>query len=317
MEYTKLGQTGLKVSVMGLGSGGHSRLGLSQGHSEQEAIRVVQAALDLGINYIDTAEGYGSESVVGQGIKSVRREDVIISTKKSLSLPSNEGRITLTAAELLQGLEDSLKKLKTDYIDVYSLHALRAGDYDYARAELVPALEQARAQGKIRFIGVTEAFNTEPRHQMLELALKDDCWEVVMVGFNLLNQTARYKVFPQTQARQVGVQLMYAVRKALKNFDTLKAALDELTQRGEIEPDQFDPARPLGFLLEDGKAASLTEAAYRFCRYEPGVEVVLVGTGNIEHLKANAASLLKPPLPEKDVTKLKQLFAKVVDYTGN
>jgi L-galactose dehydrogenase len=315
MEYTNLGHTGLEVSVMGLGSGGHSRLGLSQGHSEQEAIRVVQAALDLGINYIDTAEGYGSESVVGQGLKSARREDVIISTKKSL--PSKDGQITLTAAELLQGLEDSLKKLNTDYIDVYSLHALRVGDYDYARAELVPALERAREQGKIRFIGVTEAFNAEPRHQMLELALKDDCWEVVMVGFNLLNQTARKNVFPQTQARQVGVQLMYAVRKALKNFDTLKAALDELAQRGEIEPDQFDPAQPLGFLLEDGKAASLTEAAYRFCRYEPGVEVVLVGTGNIEHLKANAASLLKPPLPEEDVTKLKQLFARVVDYTGN
>ena len=81
MEYTNLGHTGLKVSVMGLGSGGHSRLGLAQGHSEQEAVRVVQAALDLGINYIDTAEGYGSESVVGQGIKSVRREDVVISTK--------------------------------------------------------------------------------------------------------------------------------------------------------------------------------------------------------------------------------------------
>ena len=315
MDFTTLGKTGLRVSVMGLGCGGHSRLGISQGKSENEAANVVRTALELGINYIDTAEGYGTEAIVGKGIAGVKREDVIISTKKSLK--KLDGRLAMTPAELMDGLEASLKRLNTDYIDVYNLHGLLSRDYNYALNELVPALQRAREQGKIRHIGVTEAFVEEPHHKMLETGLKDDCWEVVMVGFNLLNQTARTKVFPQTQARQIGVQLMFAVRRALKNFETLNEALAELSKRDEINRAEFDPEKPLGFLLEDGKAGSLTEAAYRFCRYEPGVDVVLVGTGSIEHLKTNAEALLKPPLPAEDVAKLKQLFANVTDFTGN
>ena len=315
MDFTTLGKTGLRVSVMGLGCGGHSRLGISQGKSEDEAAGLVRAALDLGINYIDTAEGYGTEGIVGKGIAGVKREDVIISTKKSLN--KRDGRLTITAAGLMEGLEASLKRLHTSYIDVYNLHGLLSRDYDYALTELVPVLQRAKEQGKIRHIGVTEAFVEEPDHKMLETGLKDDCWEVVMVGFNLLNQTARTKVFPQTQASQTGVQVMFAVRRALKNFETLNEALAELSSRAEIDRAEFDPEKPLGFLLEDGKAASLTEAAYRFCRYEPGVDVVLVGTGSVEHLKANAEALLKPPLPGADVAKLKQLFANVTDFTGN
>lgn len=315
MEFTTLGKTGLRVSVMGLGCGGHSRLGISQGRTEDEAAEVVRAALDLGINYIDTAEGYGTEPIVGKGIAGTSRDKIIISTKKSLN--KENGRLTLTAAGLLDGLEASLRRLNTDYIDVYNLHGLTRPDYDYAVTELVPALQKAREQGKIRHIGVTEAFGQEPEHKMLATALKEDIWEVVMVGFNLLNQTARQNVFPQTQAKQIGVQLMFAVRRALKNFETLNEALDELARKGEIDRAEFDRERPLGFLLEDGKAGSLTEAAYRFCRYEPGVDVVLVGTGSIDHLKTNAEALLKPPLPAGDVARLKQLFARVTDYTGN
>lgn len=317
MDFTTLGRTGLQVSVMGLGCGGHSRLGMSQGKTEQEASEVVRAALDLGINYIDTAENYGTEGAVALGLRGMKREDVIISTKKGLN--KKDGRLNLDAAGLLAGLEASLKRLNTDYIDIYNLHGLGAADYDYARSELVPALEKARDQGKIRFIGVTEVFGEEPNHPMLERALDEDpgLWEVVMVGFNLLNQTARRKVFVQTQANRIGVQLMFAVRRVLKNFDTLQEAIDELARRGEIDRSQFDAEKPLGFLLEDGKAASLTEAAYRFCRYEPGVDVVLVGTGNLEHLKTNAEALMKPPLEAGDVAKLKQLFGRVTDYTGN
>jgi aryl-alcohol dehydrogenase-like predicted oxidoreductase len=312
MDFTTLGRTGLKVSVMGLGAGGHSRLGLAQGQSESAAIRVIEAAVALGINYIDTAEAYGTEGVVGQALTSIGREKVIISTKKRLPASPR-----LTRPELVQGLEDSLKRLNTEYVDVYNLHGLKLEDYDYAVTELLPAMQKAREQGKIRFIGVTEAFITDPAHAMLERALQDDYWQVVMVGFNLLNQTARQTVFPITQAKGIGVQLMFAVRKALKNFETLKEALAELAQSGQIDLGQFDREHPLDFLLADGKASSLTDAAYRFCRYEPGIEVVLVGTGNVEHLKENAASLLKPPLPAEDVARLKELFAKVNNFTGN
>ena len=82
MQYTTLGRTGLNVSVAGLGCGGHSRLGQKTGRTEQESIQVVRQALDLGINLIDTAEAYGTESIVGKAIQDVARDQLVISTKK-------------------------------------------------------------------------------------------------------------------------------------------------------------------------------------------------------------------------------------------
>src|SRR5258705_1321506 len=81
MEYVTLGRTGLRVSIAGLGCGGFSRLGLGTGKSEAEAIALIREALDLGINLLDTAAVYGTESVVGRAIKSVPRDSVVIATK--------------------------------------------------------------------------------------------------------------------------------------------------------------------------------------------------------------------------------------------
>jgi L-galactose dehydrogenase len=314
MEYTTFGKTGLKVSVMGLGCGGHSRLGLARGNSEENAVRIIQAALDLGINFIDTAEMYGTEVVVGKGIQGASREGLVISTKKTFR---KEDGSRIIAAELERGLDESLSRLQLDYIDIYNLHGIKPHDYDYAVTEYLPAMQKAKEAGKIRFIGVTEGFSSDTTHKMLEVSLNDGYWESVMVGFNILNQTARQNVFPLTQTNGVGVQLMFAVRNALRNFETLNKALGELAQSGQVDLNDFDPEKPLGFLLEEGKASSLTDASYRFCRYEPGVDVVLVGTGSEEHLRQNALSLLKPPLPAEDVAKLKQLFSNVNNYSGN
>ena len=85
MDYTTFGRTGLKVSVVGLGAGGPSRLGVNTGGSEQESIAVVRRALELGVNYIDTAEAYGTEGIVGKAIRGVDRDGLVISTKKGAS----------------------------------------------------------------------------------------------------------------------------------------------------------------------------------------------------------------------------------------
>src|ERR1700751_2454594 len=90
MEYVTLGRTGLRVSVAGLGCGGFSRLGLGTGKSEAEAVALIRQALDLGINLLDTAAMYGTESVLGQAIKSISRESVVIATKAWI--PRSEGR---------------------------------------------------------------------------------------------------------------------------------------------------------------------------------------------------------------------------------
>ena len=121
-----------------------------------------------------------------------------------------------------------------------------------------------------------------------------------MVGFSLLNQSARSRVFPHTQARNIGVLGMFAVRTALSQTARLKAVLAELKDSGQLAAEVAEAADPLGFLTQGGKAASLPEAAYRYCRHEPGIDVVLTGTGKLEHLQANVAALLKPPLIRVD-----------------
>ena len=99
MKYTTLGRTGLKASIVGLGCGGPSRIGQKQDKSEADSIRVVREALDAGINILDTAEAYGTESIVGKALRDVRREDVIVSTKKS-----TWGDASLSRAAIAQSL---------------------------------------------------------------------------------------------------------------------------------------------------------------------------------------------------------------------
>ena len=142
-------------------------------------------ALDAGVNFIDTAEAYRTETIVGKAIAGRDRDDLVISTKKRL------GGEQITAAALRSGLEGSLRRLRVDHVDVYHLHGLRAEQYDYFASEIVPEMMKLRDEGKLRFIGVTESWNRDLRHAMLRRALRDDCWDVFMVGFNLLNQTAR------------------------------------------------------------------------------------------------------------------------------
>jgi aryl-alcohol dehydrogenase-like predicted oxidoreductase len=151
---------------------------------------------------------------------------------------------------------------------------------------------------------------------MLRDSLPDDVWDVAMVGFNILNQTAREQVFPQTMAQDVAVQIMFAVRRALSQPDKLVEALQALIDEGQLDPTEVDMQNPLGFVLAESDATSLVDAAYRFCRHEPGVHVVLSGTGNPAHLQANIESLCRPPLPDGVVQKLRHIFRHASAVTG-
>ena len=313
MQYTTLGRTGLKVSVAGLGCGGHSRLGQKTGGTEQESIQVVRQALDLGINLIDTAEAYGTESIVGKAIQDVARDQLVISTKKLCPARESDD----PSGELRRGVEHSLKRLQTDYVDVFYLHGVRVEQYEYARDTLCPVLLRLQEQGKVRFVGVTEAFIPDPQHAMAEQALQDDCWDVMMIGFNFLNQSARQRVFPKTQAKRIGTMGMFAVRNALSRPDYLKKILAELKDKNQIDPALCETQNLLGFLTENGKAGTIPEAAYRYCRHEPGMDSVLTGTGNVEHLKENVASLLEEPLAAADCERLAGLFGRVDCVSGN
>src|SRR4026208_310558 len=209
MEFTTLGRTGLKVSVAGLGCGGPGRLGMrNDPQTTNHAVALVRQAINLGVNFLDTAQNYGTEAVVGKAIAGTPRDRLVISTKKTLP-PADHSD---PEAEVIKGLEQSLKLLGTDYIDVYHLHGVEPKDQAFAKNRLMPAMRRLKDQGKIRFIGVTEGFVVDPSHTMLQESLKEKLWDVVMVGFSLLNPSARKNLWPLTKTNGTGVLDMFAVR---------------------------------------------------------------------------------------------------------
>ena len=309
MERVILGRTGLEVTVMGLGCGGPSRVGKNTGKTEAESVSVVRQALDAGVNFIDTAEAYGTEEIVGKAIKGLDRSSLVLSTKKRT-------RQRMTPQDVQESLEASLRRLGTDYVDVYHLHGVVLQDYPYLLAEIVPAMQRLRDQGKLRFLGITELFGPDPQHAMLQRALQDDVWDVMMVGFNLLNQSARERVFARTIEKDVGVLIMFAVRRALSRPERLAEVIEELIEKGQLDPAEVDREDPLGFLVHEGGAVSVMDAAYRFCRYEPGTHVILSGTGNPDHLRANVESFYRPSLPAEDRRRLEHIFRQVDSVSG-
>lgn len=317
MQYTTLGRTGLKVSVAGLGCGGPSRLGLAglkdSSNPESYVVDHVRGAIDLGINFFDTAEWYGTEAVVGKAIAGVARDHVVISTKKNI-VPEDHPD---PEKEIRHSLEQSLKNLGTDYVDVYHVHGAEPKDYLNARERHLPAMLKLRDEGKLRFVGITERFVTDSGHAMAERAVREGVWDVVMVGFNLLNPGARENIFPLTSASGVGTLVSYALRRALSQPERLKKLCADLVGKGAMAKDAVNLADPLDFVFKDGGAMSVQDAAYRFCRHEPGVDVVLTGTGSPEHLKANVESLCRPALPLAVQARLKALFGSIEGLTGN
>jgi aryl-alcohol dehydrogenase-like predicted oxidoreductase len=303
MDYTTLGRTGLRVSVAGLGTGGFSRIGI--GTSEDHAIGIIRQALDLGVNLIDTAAVYGTEAVIGRALKGVARDSVVICTKAS----KPQGDPAFTVPKILQSLDESLTRLGLDHVDVFQLHAVPPAAYDYVRNEIVPALLREKEKGKFRFLGITETSPNDHEQVMLRKAAADTPWDTAMFAFNLMDQVAREKVFPLTLKNRVGTLMMFAVRSIFARPAQLADTMKDLAAKGLVPAELAASDEPLGFLVHPEGASSITDAAYRYVRHEPGVDVVLFGTGDTEHLKANIASILKPPLPEADRAKLRTLFS--------
>ena len=304
MEYTKLGKTGLKVSVAGLGCGGFSRVGQGTGRSAAESIALIRQALDLGVNFIDTAQAYQTEELIGRALQGRRRHEVVISTKAQVQ---QEGKLC-SAEQVVEALENSLRQLKVDWVDVFHLHGVPPTLYAQAVETLVPALTKEREKGKFRFLGVTEVPPEDPTQEMLQRAVREGCFEVVMLAFHMLHQRAREKLFVQTQAQGIGVLNMFAVRLLFSEAGRLQRVVDGLAAAGKVPAELAAEENPLGFLMHPEGARNVIDAAYRYCRHEPGVDVVLFGTGDETHLRANVESILRGPLPEADVARLRMLF---------
>ncbi len=302
MDYTTLGRTGLKVSVAGLGCGGNSRIGLGSGLTEAQSVALVRSALDLGVNFLDTAAAYETEGIVGKAIEGRPRDSVVISTKSHAT----------SASGVLANLDNSLRQLGTDHVDIFHLHGLGPAAYDKAMAEIVPPLLREKERGKFRHLAVSETGPRDPEHTMLARAVDAGCFEVFMLGFSMMHQNARELILPKTRAKGIGTLCMFAVRNIFSKPDVLKKTVADLVAEGKLPASMAAEDDPLGFLVREGGAESVTDAAYRFARHTPGIDVVLFGTGSVAHLKANVASLLRPPLPAADVAKLHDLFGHLV-----
>jgi L-galactose dehydrogenase len=152
---------------------------------------------------------------------------------------------------------------------------------------------------------------------MLTRALDDDCWEIFMVGMNLLNQSARDRVCGKAAEQGVGIEVAYAVRRVLSDPAELRRVVSQLLEEGMIEASAIDVMDPFGFLVHDGGAGSVTEAAYRFVRHSSHGGVILTGTGNLEHLEHNVAAINGGPLPPADLDRVVALFGHLDHLSGS
>jgi len=309
MKKVTLGRTGLVTTAAGLGCGGFSRLGINK-YGEDHAAAIVRKAYESGIRFFDTATSYGTETAVGKGLEGFTRTDYVLSTK--FPMFSDDWRINYKQ-KFAETLDASLYALKTDYIDIYNIHAVLPEKYADVRDLLYPELEKARDAGKIRYPGITECLIEDPSHEMLKEAVKDDLFDVIMVGYNMLNPSAAKTIFPETIKNNNGILCMFAVRNALTDPVLAKKEIQKILDHGQGAPDLEATENTLRFLTDpditgNPPASTIMDAAYRFCMHTEGIHVVLTGTGNETHLKTNLHSLESNALPAKIIEKLEYLF---------
>jgi L-galactose dehydrogenase len=314
VKTVPLGRTGIEVTIAGIGTGGPSRAGQRHGLDVDASVALIRHALDAGVNLIDTSEIYGTEEIVARVLAEVPRGSVVISSKVS---PREHGELR-TPDQLGEAFEAGLRRLRVDHVDIFHLHAVDIDDYDYARDELAPVLLAAKERGVVRAVGITEPFAADSGHATLQRAVRDDLWDVMMVGFNLVHRTARELVLEPGRAKGIGMLGMFAVRRALGSPDRLRAVLRDLDEdvRGRL-PAELLADGGIEALIEGCGATSLADLAYRFCREEPGLDATLFGTGSREHLDQNLASFAAPPLTGDALDAIEQAFGQVPPLTGN
>jgi L-galactose dehydrogenase len=303
MEYARLGRSGLVCSIVGLGGGSSGRFGLKKGGSRSDAIRLIRTALDQGITFFDGAGlSGGVDALLAEGLAD-RRQDVVLSTKVHLGpnpIPFTNMKLAhrtsswiarrfgsvCSGPALRRRVEQTLRTLRTDRIDVLHLHAVSPRQYPLAVSKVLPELLKLKDEGKLRAIGATEGFLSDPNHDMLRAASAEAHFDVIMVGFNISNSSAAQFVLPTAKKVGMGVVGMFALRQLIDTTD----------------------AHELSRVAEEA-GISLSELAYRYCRHQAEIDVLLTGTGDPAHLRQNIKAALAPPLPDSVLAELRQAVA--------
>jgi aryl-alcohol dehydrogenase-like predicted oxidoreductase len=313
MRYRKLGKTGYEVSEIGYGAWGIGG-NLWQGGTDDESLRALRRAIDLGVNFIDTALAYGSghsEKLVGQVVKEASHR-VYVATKvppKNLLWPARPG-IGLSEVfpydYVLQCTEKSLRNLGVETLDLQQLHVWNPewlGQEEWRRA-----FEELKTSGKVRAIGIS--INDHQPDSALEI-IRSGLIDTVQVIYNIFDQTSEKLLFPLTQELQIGV--------------LARVPLDEgsltgtITEQSQFAPEDFrsryfkgdrkkQVVEHVEALQKDlgPSAGPLAEVALRFCLSQPAVTTVIPGMRRVANAEANAAASEKGPLSAQTLETLRR-----------
>lgn len=313
MERRRLGRTGLQVSVLGYGAGAVGGLFTKGAAADQE--RALARALEASINYIDTAPIYGngeSERNLGRVLKALK-PDVVVGTKVRLTAEHRKD----IAGAIVRGMEDSLKRMGRDHVDLFQLHnplaAQDAGDrlaVEIALEQVAPAMEKLKASGKTRFIG----FSGVGEPAALLRAVESRLFDTVQVVYNALNPSAGGpmpagapgldygRLLDKARAADMGIIVIRALAGGALSGTTDRhpLAMQDVAPIGSAPDFAADVARAklLEPLVRDGMAGSLTELGERFVISHPAVSTMLIGYSTLDHLDAAIAAVEKGPLPD-------------------
>jgi aryl-alcohol dehydrogenase-like predicted oxidoreductase len=304
MEYRTLGPTGLRVSALGMGGLFVSRYG---GEREQ-GIAAIHRALDLGVNFFDTAPGYGdSEEVVGLGLAGVSQEHYLSTKLGGRPQPFD----AKDKAALRRSVEESLRLLKRDHIDLLIIHEPdRPGQYDWWTSwetfdgpvrELLAELKQ---EGVIRWTGLggTTAYE-------LPRIMATGAFDVVLTAFNysLLWREAAISVLPEAERLGMGVIAGSPLQQG-----ALARRYDAEVAGGApwLSPPRRAQYRQLYAYLDE-LALPIAEVALRFVLSDSRVHTTLMGARSPAEVEANVAAAAKGPLPEKVLRRLDEIAAMV------
>jgi aryl-alcohol dehydrogenase-like predicted oxidoreductase len=318
MEMRPFGRTGLEVSAVGFGcwevGGGYGEV------EEEEFARAVGRALDLGINCFDTAERYGlgaSERALGAAL-GARREDAIVVTKFGMGYPDKPNLRDASRERLLASIEQSLKNLGTDYVDVYLVHW---PDRETPFEETMGALEDVVHDGKARFVGVSNF----KRHE-IEACMRELRVDVAQYGWNMFDRRMQQEIFPYCQEQDIGVMaygsLAYGLLTGTFTEDMDFGSEDWRARQGKMGsiklfdslfgPESFPRnVRAVNELkgIADRDGRSLPQLALRWAISHPAVSTALVGCRTVAEIEDNVGAI-GWSISEDDLAEMDAIFER-------